>query len=263
MVESALGRGAGLTLVDSTEVELPPEAGLNSDGNWLLLDGFHKGVGVARSDISELGVMVLTGGEFARSISSSVWVLSLRLKTVLQGVIESVIHETTVATLRGESVGLVAAVDEVLLRDLWKRVALKEGGSLKGSGGGERPAGSALSLVLDTSDSTLFSPVDLRGDGLSVRDVLLSGSVVTVLESEKLLELSFGPVHHVVLTEGGGVLWVGVVLLDLLLVLHEDGLSVVVLLHGDVALSVSVQVGEILEVVGGGETDKGGDGEFH
>ena len=161
VVESTLGRFAILALVDSTEVELPPDAGsIDGNGDWLLSNSLLETVAIALSDISEFSVMVLTLVGLAAIGVSSVWVLRLRFETVLLGESETIVHETTIATLGGESMGLVAAVDELLLRDFWKSVALEEGGTLEGSSGRESPAGTALSLVLDSGDSTLSSPVN-------------------------------------------------------------------------------------------------------
>lgn len=94
-------------------------------------------------------------------------------------------------------------------------------------------------------------------------NLFISSSGVSVLESKELLVLIVGPVHHVVLSKFGGVVWVGVVLSDDLLVGQVDALSEVVLLECDVTLSVGVQVVQVLEFVGGNDAHKGSNSEFH
>ena len=58
----------------------------------------------------------------------------------------------------------MVAVDEFLLRDGEKSAGLDLPCALHSTGGGEGPAGSALSLVLDWGDSTCGSPVDAGWD---------------------------------------------------------------------------------------------------
>merc|ERR1712039_787334 len=79
----------------------------------------------------------------------------------LLSVLESVVHETTIAT--GVDGG---ALDELLLREGNEVAGGNEVSTLQGTGGGESPAGTALSLVLDGGDSTLGSPVDGIGEVL-------------------------------------------------------------------------------------------------
>merc|ERR1711939_292604 len=91
--------------------------------------------------------------------SSFVWVVGLEHEWVLLDVFEGVVHKTSIAAL----VNMVA-VDELLLGEGLEFVGGEEHGALNGTGGGESPAGSALSLVLDWGDGTLGSPVDGVGE---------------------------------------------------------------------------------------------------
>jgi hypothetical protein len=113
--------------------------------------------------------------------------------------------------------------------------------ALSGTGGGEGPAGTALSLVLDSSDSSFGSPVEGGGSsngGFEVAGLVdvASGDLDSVEDSSELL---VGQVSEFV--HGQGVSSVlGIVLVNELLVVLEDGISVlefsmivrfVVLLH--------------------------------
>jgi len=89
----------------------------------------------------------------------SVWVVTLGLKWVGFDVFEGIIHKTSIASAIG-----VVAVDELLLREGCKLVAGDLPGTLKRTSGRERPARTALSLVLDWGNSTLTSPVDSVGE---------------------------------------------------------------------------------------------------
>jgi hypothetical protein len=79
---------------------------------------------------------------------------------VVDDVLESIIHETTVATFVTFGGG---AINEILLREADKAASRKEVSSFSGTSGGERPARSALSLVLDPSYGSLGSPVNSGG----------------------------------------------------------------------------------------------------
>ena len=197
----------------------------------------------------------------AGALSSMVWVVGFGGDAVLLDILESIVHETSIATV----VALAGrAVDELLLGEAWEAALGEVVGSLKSTSGREGPAGAALALVLDGGDGTLGSPVDAVWSITDVDDFHSVGVVWLAFESEELLVLVFGPVHHVVLPEGVLVLaWVGVVLFDHGLVLLEDGLSELVLFQGQVGLSVLVQVGHVLEVAGGGEAEEGGGSKFH
>ena len=65
----------------------------------------------------------------------------------------------TVALVALESFA-VGAVEELLLRELHLASILDVVGCFEDACGGERPAGSALALVLHLGDSISFPPVD-------------------------------------------------------------------------------------------------------
>lgn len=114
-----------------------------------------------------------------------------------------------------------------MLREALEVVVGELGKTLKTSGGGESPARSALSLVLDISDGTLGDPVNITNleviDGLDVVGGLNNGSEVG------LGELLSGEGGELVKTHIIGPELIGVVGVDLGKVLNEDSLSVGVL----------------------------------
>jgi len=59
---------------------------------------------------------------------------------------------------------LLGAVDKLLLGERFELSVLVEVSSLNGSGSGEGPARSTMSLVLHWGDGSLGSPVDLIGE---------------------------------------------------------------------------------------------------
>ena len=147
----------------------------------------------------------------------------------LLGILESVVHQTTIAT-RVDG----GALDELLLREGDEVASGNLMSTLHGSSGGEGPAGTALSLVLDGGDGTLGDPVDLIGEvgGGEVLDGvgLLEVSSVAVHGSSLLR----GVVSELVNTDGPGIAVLGVVLLNKSEVLGEVVESVVVLTSGGV-----------------------------
>jgi hypothetical protein len=253
--------GATEVLEDTTEVELPGKGSIDSDRDWAVLEGSSESSWVVHGDIGEVRDIGNTTLGAARSISTSVWVVRLGLHLGGLGVGESIVHETTIATL----VALGGrAVNELLLREGVERFVLEEVSALHRSGGGESPAGTALSLVLDWGDGTLSSPVDGIWETLhvsSVSTLVVSSFVVSltimvslvvslvlvllgvVLESEKFLEFIAGPVGHMVNTPGGIIGLNLVVVIDPLEVLGELLESELVLVLGSVRLAIRSNVG--------------------
>lgn len=69
-------------------------------------------------------------------------------------------HVTTVATTSTVAEVVGGARDDLLLGKLNELAGLDEVGTTEGLAGGESPAGTALTLVLDGGDSTFGNPVD-------------------------------------------------------------------------------------------------------
>lgn len=130
--------GSAEPLHDASEVELPLKtSGVDSNGDWTLLEGLGKGLWVLGGDIGETGQLGDSTLGVASAVSASVWVGRLSVHLGAFGIGEGLVHETTIATLvalRGR------AVNELLLREGLELVVLEEVGSLHGTGGGEGPA---------------------------------------------------------------------------------------------------------------------------
>ena len=109
------------------------------------------------------------------------------------------------------------------------------------SGGGESPAGTAVSLVLDGVDTTLGSPVPSTiSRGGEVLDVLLRGGTTSV--TEESLQLSLGPGGEHVVTDGESVLGVSIDALKGQILLNKELESVFVLLFGSVRDTVVLEM---------------------
>jgi len=140
--------------------------------------------------------------------------------------------ETTIATT-----GLSVAINELRLREFLEFTRGKEVSTFNSSNGGESPAGTALSLVLNWVDSSLLSPVDLSGGDLV--DLLLFESVVLGWKSTGvLLGLVVGHGGEHVVSNGECVLWIGVDLIVSSVSLGEEIHSEGVLFLGSVGDTV-------------------------
>lgn len=290
-------RGSAEVLHDTTEVELPGKtSSIDGDGNWTLGESLSESLWRRWSNVHEALDLGNTTLFVALSVSAGVWVGRLELDLVGLNVFESIVHKTSIATLVAKGAG---AVNKLLLGEGLEVLVGHEVGSLQGTGGGEGPAGTALSLVLNWGDGTLRSPVDggwkifesfemswlvmlvmslvvLWTLVMSMASVVSTWALVVlrfVLETEHSLVLFWSPVNHVVNTPDGIIGVLLVVLLDLDVVISEDGKSELVLLLGSVRLSVLSDVrvefgsdGVVLTdlVEGGGKVTlvvgEGGDG---
>jgi len=224
--------------------------GLNGDGDWspgnssLELSWAVSGDIIVALGNTWLGLRCF-GAASPEGFSSEVWVLSLGLEWCGLNVLESSLHESTVATAV-----LLGAVNELLLGERVELASGNEVSTLNGTSGGESPAGSALSLVLNWGDGTLSSPVDGVGEVGGVEENLASLVMLWKSVSVELGLLLGGPGGEVVVGEGEAVLF-GVDLLDLGINLGVKGHSEVELLLGSVGETVLVHVGDevLLELV--------------
>ena len=252
---------------DTSRVEL--EGGLVSlDGNGggSGLEGLLEALlGSVDVDLALVLVSSTSAGSLvvARAILSSVWVVVLSHEIELLGVGQGLVHDTTLATLGvvASSDSVVAAVNELLLREGGEDSGLLEVSSLERSSGGEGPARSALTLVLDSSDGALVSPVNGVGSGEVLVGLVNGGLGLELsLVSEQLSVLLNGPVAHVIV--GNLVLSKLVEGNDELVVSLELLVSGEVLLLGGVSSVVSGdELDELVFVLShGGGSDGGGKG---
>lgn len=157
----------------------------------------------------------------ARIVFGGVWVSSLSADTLRLScnVLESVRWETTLATMVVEVSG---AINELLLGKWSEVLVLQKFVGLESTNGGESPAGTAASLILNWGNTIVISPVPRFWDAhlalvlnwtLSGRAVLLLSNSVLV-QSVVVLELLFSHVRELVETSDVFLLWVLVVLND-------------------------------------------------
>lgn len=183
----------GLAVGENTGLVERPVGGINSDRGWLGVDVGDELVASAGSVLS--GGLVRSSLDFASLVDSLVWVGSLGSKTLLDDVSEGVDWVSSVASQ--VSVDDSGTVNQLLFGKVGESFVLKEPVSFNVSGGREGPARSALSLVLDWSDSSLGSPVEgldvgLGGFFFDIGGLSILGDVSQVLADE----LFRGDIHE-------------------------------------------------------------------
>lgn len=147
--------GVGSAVVEDSRLVGLPVGSINADGGGLLVDVGGEGRASAGSGDAADSVGSLGGGSLAGSLLSGVWVGGLSGQWVLSDVVKSLVWPSSVASVVGGR-----AVDQLLFGEVWERSLLDLPVSFDDSGGGEGPAGSARSLVLDGGDGTRVNPVD-------------------------------------------------------------------------------------------------------
>jgi len=138
---------------------------INGNGGRSFVDRLLESVFVTGSNVS-IGSFFgsnIAGLEVASSVLSSVRVRGFRVNTVVgNDVVHGSSHQTSIETFVSLS---GRAVDQVLFGETDQRFGSKEVASFNRSGGRERPARSALSLILDGGDGTLGGPVKRVREG--------------------------------------------------------------------------------------------------
>ncbi len=191
---------------DATRVKLPVEVGIDSDRDGLLGDSSGEGIlGVGNISVGDAsGAGNGSAGGLASGVGSaggSVRVVILGAEAISGNVLEGVVHEATVAA----HVSVLSVTgDKLLLREGDSVAVLLVVGSLHATGGGEGPARSAGSLVLDVSDVPGSNPVNrVRSldtlEGVHEARALLAGDRLVEVEGRELLE---GEVGELVVAEG-------------------------------------------------------------
>jgi len=134
--------------------------GFNSNRDWTLSDGVLKGSNTVLWNILISGdwTNTIRSRVLASTVSSCVWVVSSSLKWMLFSIHESVVHQTTIATM---AVGI--AIDKLLLGEDLKWVSSNSSSRWDTSSGREGPASTALSLVLNWGNFTSGNPIDTVG----------------------------------------------------------------------------------------------------
>ena len=109
----------------------------NRDGRFVK-GGLKLVSGVLNIVVSGNGGNFFGGGGFACSISTSVSVVSFELEWVFLDVLESVVHESSIASV--VVVCSTGAVNKLLFREGFEGSVLEEISGFDGTGGGESPA---------------------------------------------------------------------------------------------------------------------------
>ena len=138
-------------------------AGLKSDGDGTTDESLLESGGGVSSNSGcghniDVGIILL--GVLATALSSRVGVRSLIHDGALLEVFEAVILVSTVAT-----VAEFDAINQLLFGEGIEISGLHSPAAFKSTGGRERPAGTAGTLVLDGGNDFLGSPVDGAGGG--------------------------------------------------------------------------------------------------
>jgi hypothetical protein len=106
-----------------------------------------------------INVISVVGVISAGTINARVGVAFLRHGAMVLVVAESLTLPATVATAAD-----FITVDELLLREGEEITGRNLHGTFEGTSGGESPAGTTLTLILDGVDGTLGDPVDAIGE---------------------------------------------------------------------------------------------------
>jgi len=149
-------------------------AGIELEGLLRSIDGNADGTNVGRSGLEsslrargDVGVggkggTTVGGIVLAITVFGGVGVAGFGVDTMVgDDVGEGIIHKTTVATI--VTLGR-RAVDEVLLGERNEGTGVDGMSTFDGASGGERPARTALTLVLYAGNDALLSPIDGSGE---------------------------------------------------------------------------------------------------
>ena len=172
----------------------------DGDGDWSSGNGLLQ-LAFVLLDVGEAGNashlhLLLVN---AVAVDGSVRVLALDGGAILHPVLESVVHESSVATLVAE---WSRTVDQLLLRERFQIVVLQEVSSFQTDDSGESPTGPASALILDRSNGSFGDPVDFISH-FSFQMSVVSGSSDRHLVEPEVLgrELFLGHIGELVQTE--------------------------------------------------------------
>lgn len=231
--DGVIERGTTSGVVEDTGSVSGEDAsvGLDEDRDGLLGDSGLHGADAVGRDHSVGGSPYTSSSSVvsARAILGRVGVRVLSHEVVLGSVVEGLLLPSTIASVVGG-----VAINKLLLGEGQESAGLDEVASFKGSSGGERPARTALSLILDTVDGTLRSPVDRSGGRTGARagrrSIALMAGHLAVGEHVAGVSLALtarGPrgAVCVVVLAGGEVSSLGLLLADSLVVIVSDSSS--------------------------------------
>lgn len=155
-------RGFGAVAENSARV-IEPGGGIDANGNGLVVVGGDQSAFASGLDHGVLRGLEGSRLDLAVSFDSLIGIFAFGGDTLGLNVRGSPFGPGSGASLALESF-LAAAIDQLLFREALESASLEGRGSFQNTGSAERPAGSALSLVLDGGDGVLGSPVNARSD---------------------------------------------------------------------------------------------------
>lgn len=136
--------------------------------------------------------LVRTRSHLAGTINSLVGIGSFSGDTMLRDEVESSVHKTTIATF----VTVLGTINQVLFGERSEFLGREEESTFNSTSGGERPARTALTLILNRSDGTLSGPVNFD---TSIVEFSERRSLKTILHLQgkvSLLEFFSGNIHE-------------------------------------------------------------------
>jgi len=226
---------AGRLIIDTTRIELEGVLG-SIDGDAGGAEG-NLGLEIRLT----AGGNVDIGGEFgtavgsvvlAGSVLSLVGVRGLGINAVVgDDVLEGISHEATIASLVSLGSG---AINQVLLREADEGASAECVSTFNRASGRERPARSALTLVLDTSHNTLGPPINRCGESGNVDlERRLGEDDVNMLQTlEEAVEFVAGEISELVETNSESDISTLVELSDPRMVVLPDGVPGLELIGG-------------------------------
>jgi hypothetical protein len=206
-------------IIENTRVVGKDLVSLDTDGDWVSQNGSLEGSsGVLLDTLPSTDDLLGLNLLLTSSISGGVWISSFGWDTVLLDPSQSVGHLTTVTSV----VTVLGAVNQILLGESGQSTSSELVSTFNGTGSGESPTGSAVSLVLNWGNSSLSSPIPTGwGRGLGKFNLSNWSSAVAHSSVTEVLGLNFLQKHVGESVQSNGVTWV-LVHLNLEVVLEEN-----------------------------------------
>jgi hypothetical protein len=120
-----------------------------------------EGIRALGSDefVTRVDLVGLFGVKLAGTILGSIGIVRFKFKTIGGSISNSLIHPASLATI-----AVSGAINDLLFREREEFTGLDEVETFKDTSGRERPAGTALALILNGGNGTLVSPINGVGE---------------------------------------------------------------------------------------------------
>jgi hypothetical protein len=213
-----------------------PVGSINSDGDGSCGKSSFQWTTVSFSNVSEFGDSVSSVLSLACLIFSNIGISRSAWDTLGNDVLEGRVHPSTVAT----SVTIWGrAINKFLFREGVKTLSGNSISSFSSTNSWESPAWSAWSLVSNGVEDTFSGPINISSKWFTIN--FRDGNVGSFRDFKTEVgadEFFVGDIHELVEVKGIGLFWSFKEVLDVDVVLVEDGQSVVVLFWGGILSSV-------------------------